>query len=73
MRIYQAGPLFTAAEIRWHKEFKQQLVSFGYQVDWPGEFFTTEEINVWGVTAAKNILERDIAAIDACDFSMVHR
>ena len=22
MRIYQAGPLFSAAEIRWHKDFK---------------------------------------------------
>lgn len=35
MRIYQAGPLFTAAEIRWHKDFKQILVATAYIVQWP--------------------------------------
>ena len=45
MRLYQAGPLFTAAEIRWHKEFKQQLADAGYVVQWPGDFFTQQEID----------------------------
>ena len=40
MRIYQAGPLFSAAEIRWHKDFKKQLGDAGYDVLWPGDFFT---------------------------------
>lgn len=67
MRIYQAGPLFTAAEIRWHQDFKQQLTDAGYEVQWPGDFFSQEEIDSWGADAPKSIMERDSAAIDACD------
>ena len=67
MRIYQAGPLFTAAEIRWHKDFKQQLVEAGHVVLWPGDFFTQQEIDTLGADAPKVIMERDRAAIDDCD------
>ena len=67
MRIYQAGPLFSAAEIRWHKDFKQQLAAAGYDVQWPGDFFSQQEIDAWGADASKRIMERDRAAIDACD------
>ena len=67
MRIYQAGPLFSAAEIRWHKDFKQQLAAAGYVVQWPGDFFSQQEIDAWGADASKRIMERDRAAIDACD------
>lgn len=67
MRIYQAGPLFSAAEIRWHKDFKQQLAAAGYVVQWPGDFFTQQEIDAWGADASIRIMERDRAAIDACD------
>ena len=67
MRIYQAGPLFSAAEIRWHKDFKQQLATAGYVVQWPGDFFTQQEIDAWGADASIRIMERDRAAIDACD------
>ena len=34
---------------------------------WLGEFFTREEIDSFGADAAKKIMERDRAAIDACD------
>ena len=32
MRIYQAGPHFTAAEIRWHRDFKQKPIAAGHDV-----------------------------------------
>ena len=67
MRIYQAGPLFSAAEIRWHKDFKKQLADAGYVVQWPGDFFTQLEIDSLGADAAKVIMDRDRAAIDDCD------
>ncbi len=67
MRIYQAGPLFTAAEISWHKDFKKQLADAGYVVQWPGDFFKQQEIDSWGADAPKRIMEKDKAAIDACD------
>ncbi len=67
MRIYQAGPLFTAAEIRWHKDFKQQLVEAGHVVLWPGDFFTQQEIDTLRASAAKVLMERVRATIDDCD------
>ncbi len=30
MRICHTGPLFTAAEIRWHKDFKETLIKGGF-------------------------------------------
>ena len=47
MRIYQAGPLFTAAEIRWHQDFKQPLTDAGYEVQWPGDFFSRSGLSIW--------------------------
>ncbi len=67
MRIYQAGPLFTAAEIRWHRDLKRQLSADGHDVRWPGDFFTQQEIEAWGAEAPKKIMERDSRAIDECD------
>lgn len=67
MRIYQAGPLFSEAEIRWHQAFKAKLTEAGYDVLWPGEFFTQEEINAWGPEAPKRIMEQDSTAIDQSD------
>ena len=67
MLIYQAGPLFSEAEILWHQGFKKKLVDAGYEVMWPGEFFTQEDIDSFGADAPKRIMEKDRAAIDACD------
>ena len=67
MKIYQAWPLFSEAERNWHLGFKQKLVAAGHEVMWPGEFFTQDEIDSFGADAAKKIMERDRAAIDACD------
>ena len=67
MKVYQAGPLFTEAEILWHRAFTKKLTAAGHEVLWPGDFFTQEEINAWGADAPKRIMNRDRAAIDACD------
>ena len=67
MKVYQAGPLFTEAEILWHRAFSQKLTTAGYEVQWPGDFFTQEEIDAWGEDAPEHIMNRDRAAIDACD------
>ncbi|MCR5814358.1 MAG: nucleoside 2-deoxyribosyltransferase [Desulfovibrio sp.] len=67
MKVYQAGPLFSEAEILWHRSFTKKLTSAGHEVAWPDNFFTQEEIKAWGADAPKNIMDRDRAAIDACD------
>ncbi len=67
MKIYQAGPLFSEAERNWHQGFKKKLADAGHEVMWPGEFFSEEEIKAWGADAPKHIMERDRAAIDACN------
>ena len=46
MRIYQAGPLFTAAEMRWHQDFKQQHVVAGYDVQEVAEVNCSPSKNV---------------------------
>ncbi|MBQ7457510.1 MAG: nucleoside 2-deoxyribosyltransferase [Desulfovibrio sp.] len=67
MRIYQAGPLFTEAEISWHKQFTKELERHGYDVMWPGAFFSAEDIVSLGKDAAKTIMETDRDAIDRAD------
>ncbi|MBQ9406516.1 MAG: nucleoside 2-deoxyribosyltransferase [Desulfovibrio sp.] len=67
MRIYQAGPLFTEAERLWHQNFKEKFAAAGHEVQWPGDFFTQQEIDAWGGDAPRKIMERDRAAIDDCD------
>ena len=67
MKIYQAGPLFTEAEILWHRAFTKKLTAAGYEVLWPGDFFSQKEIDAWGEDAPKHIMNRDRAAIDDCD------
>ena len=66
MHIYQAGPLFTAAEVRWHEDFKRRLTAEGHLVWWPGDFFTQQEIEDWGADAPKKIMERDSETIEGC-------
>ena len=68
MRIYQAGPLFTEAEIHWHRSFRDKLSAADIRVLWPGEFFTQQEIESWGEDAPRKIMERDRSAIDSSDF-----
>ena len=67
MKIYQASPLFSEAEILWHRALTKKLTVAGYEVCWPGDLLTKEEIIAWGEDAPKQIMHRDRAAIDACD------
>ena len=56
MQIYQAGSLFTEAEILWHQDFKRKLLVAGHVVSWPGDFFTQQEIDSWRSDAPKQIM-----------------
>ena len=51
MKVYQAGPLFTETEILWHRSFTAKRTSAGHKVEWPGDFFTQNEIDAWGADA----------------------
>ncbi len=57
MRIYQAGPLFTATEIRWHKDFTKQLTHAGYDVQWPGDFSRSRKSTHRKPTHPKKIIK----------------
>lgn len=67
MRIYQAGPLFSEAEQQWHRLFKRRLQQAGYDVVWPFELFSQQEVANWGEEAPRRIMEADRNALDDCD------
>lgn len=67
MKIYQAGPLFSEAEQQWHRAFKARLLSAGYEVIWPYELFSPDDVKAWGEDAPRRIMEADKAALDTCD------
>ena len=49
MRIYQAGPLFPAAEIRWHKDFKQKPIVAGHDAQLTEAFSRCTEFGHQGL------------------------
>jgi len=51
----------------WHRNFKHKLESAGYDVVWPGELLTEEEIKSWGKDAPHRIMEVDRDALLSCD------
>ena len=67
MKIYQAGPLFTDAERRWHVAFRAELEAAGHEVVWPGELITDELLRAWGADSARRVMETDRDALLACD------
>ena len=67
MRIYQAGPLFSEAEIAWHKSFRDTLVAAGHEVVWPGDLVSEKDVAAWGEEAPRRIYEMDRQAIDTAD------
>jgi nucleoside 2-deoxyribosyltransferase len=67
MIIYQAGPLFTAAEQAWHRDLSAQLRVAGYDVIWPGDLLTDEEIDAAGVRAPTLIFQACKDALDKCN------
>lgn len=62
--IYLAGPLFTQAEQAWLRAVKEELVRGGHEVCWPFELFKEGQIEGWGPTAPRRIMERCRAALD---------
>ena len=67
MKIYQAGPLFSEAEQQWHRQFGQDLQQAGFEVLWPFDLSTQEEIASWGTDAPRRIMEQDRLALESCD------
>jgi len=62
MKIYMAGPLFTAAERQWNKEIALELRRLEYEVFLPQESESNkEDFN------SKKIFETDVAGIDWSD------
>lgn len=64
--LYQAGPLFTRAEIMWHKDLTLRLERAGYTVIWPGALLTDEQIREAGEAGPGLIYETCRSAIDRC-------
>ena len=67
MRIYQAGPLFSEAERDWHLKLKARLLTAGFEVVWPGELVSPEEVESWGADASARIMQRDLEGLVDCD------
>jgi nucleoside 2-deoxyribosyltransferase len=64
--IYQAGPLFTEAEQTWHKALSARLKASGYNVIWPGNLLTDEQIQNAGANASTLIFDTCRVGIERC-------
>ena len=60
MRVYLAGPLFTAAERAFNRRLRDALVNYGYDVWLPQEHEPRSR-------AAKDIFQADVEGLDSCD------
>jgi nucleoside 2-deoxyribosyltransferase len=60
MRIYLAGPLFTAAERSFNRRLRDLLQAQGHQVWLPQEHEPREKV-------AKRIFLTDVGGLDSCD------
>lgn len=67
MRVYQAGPLFSEAEIQWHRALSARLAQAGHEVVWAGDLVSAEDVAAWGDTAPQHIFATDRAAIDRAE------
>ena len=67
MRIYQAGPLFSEADRKWHQNLKAMLAAAGHEPIWPGDLVSQADVARWGKDAVRQIMETDRAALDSCD------
>jgi nucleoside 2-deoxyribosyltransferase len=63
MKIYMAGPLFTAAERRWNKELAYELRKTEHEVFLPQESSSNESEDF----DAKNIFDTDVDGMDWSD------
>lgn len=65
MRVYMAGPMFTAADKAWNLAFAQRLRARGLDVFCPNESEPNEDTSRVTVTS-RLIYEVDVAALESC-------
>ena len=65
--IYQAGPLFSQAEIGWHRKLSLELFRAGHIVIWPGDLFPDDAIAKAGKHAPAHIFQTCRDAINQCN------
>jgi hypothetical protein len=66
MRMYLAGPMFTAAEVRYNLWLAAELRQRGYDVYCPNESEPINDKTRTDITA-KTVYDFDIAALEACN------
>ena len=64
--IYQAGPLFSAAEQSFHQTFSARLRDAGHTVIWPGDLLTEAQIEAAGPHAPRLLFTTCQDALDRC-------
>lgn len=64
--IYQAGPLFSQAEKKWHQALTLRLERAGHTVIWPGALLTDEDIREAGPQAPARIYHGCRKALERC-------
>ena len=64
--IYQAGPLFSEAEKRFHRSFCVRLREAGHTVIWPGALFADGQIEAAGSSAPALIFQTCKDSLDRC-------
>ena len=68
MRVYLAGPLFSAAERRFLAGLRDSLNALpGVTARWPGDFFTDVDLVGLGSQAKEHIFRGCAAGLDDCD------
>lgn len=73
MKIYLAGPLFTAAEQAWLRELSVklqktcELLGCPAQVVWPHDLVSQEDLQRWGDRAKHEIFDRCCKHLDDTD------
>ena len=64
--IYQTGPLFSEAELSFHRSLAARLREAGHAVTWPGDMLTEEQINAAGPDAPHLIFNVCREGINHC-------
>ena len=68
MRVYLAGPLFSAAERRFQASLRDRLNAVpGVRALWPGDFFVGLDMARLGEGAKEHIFRGCRDELDACD------
>jgi hypothetical protein len=71
MKLYLAGPMFTAADAAYNLAFAARLRAHGFEVFCPNESEPTNDKSRTDITP-RLIYEVDIAALESCDVVVYH-